>query len=153
MNTTTQDRPLQTTTITVQYVNEPMEGKKKGSIRDADGVYYGAYPDKLKLFEPGEDYEIAFKEDNGFRAVMAAKRVQRQQQQRTAPVSQDAPKTNGNYRQVTHPTDAKSMFVCSQINAMITSHQIEMTVEAVARAIRMLGEAYDLGNSTENQFR
>lgn len=54
-------------TIKVAYVNPPKPGKKLGSIKDENGNYYGVWPDKLSLFEPGRTYTIEFTEENGFK--------------------------------------------------------------------------------------
>lgn len=58
---------MQTTTVTVQYVNQPKPGKKMGSIKASDGKYYNVWPDKLPLFSEGSTYTINYTEDNGFR--------------------------------------------------------------------------------------
>lgn len=54
-------------TITVQYVNPPKPGKKKGSVKSVAGKTYGVWPDKLDLFQPGGTYvvEVEQNEFNG----------------------------------------------------------------------------------------
>ena len=47
-------------TVMVQYVNQPKEGKKQGSIKTDDGRYFGVWPEKLCLYTPGEFYEIEY---------------------------------------------------------------------------------------------
>jgi hypothetical protein len=170
MNTQTIDRPaIKTAMVTVQYVNPAKSPGKSGSIKDVDGQYFGVRPAMLSSFEPGEAYHVEFTEkvNSGVLYRDIVRIVQPQSQgisprqadfltreeieaqrrpQRTAPMNAHTPAPAPNYRQQTHPADARSMFVCSQLNAMIQTHQIELTVEAVARAIQMLGQAYDLGN-------
>jgi hypothetical protein len=51
---------MPTATVEVAYVNEPKPGKKMGSIKATNGTYYGVWPDKLNLFEPGRTYEIIY---------------------------------------------------------------------------------------------
>ena len=45
-------------TIKVQFVNQPKEGKKKGSIKTEDGRYFDVWPNMLSQFSRGESYEI-----------------------------------------------------------------------------------------------
>lgn len=67
---------VQTEVVTVKYVNPPKAKNRSGSIKDTQDRYFGAWPDKLKMFEEGATYEIAFNESaNGFRNIMAAKRL------------------------------------------------------------------------------
>jgi hypothetical protein len=49
-------------TIKVQFVNQPKEGQRKGSIKGDDGNYYGVWPDKLSLFQKGQTYTIEYTE-------------------------------------------------------------------------------------------
>lgn len=51
---------MPTTAIKVSFVNEPKPGKKMGSIRTDDGVYYSVYPEKLDMFLPGQSYRINY---------------------------------------------------------------------------------------------
>lgn len=69
------------------------------------------------------------------------------------PPRQERPQSNGNgnYYRPTSPQDARRMFLCSQLNAMITSHQVTMTSQGIAEAIAMLAEAYDATIGAEDQ--
>ena len=51
---------MHTATIEVQYVNEPKEGKKMGSVKTKDGEYYSVWPDKLANFKPGMSYAVEY---------------------------------------------------------------------------------------------
>jgi len=51
-------------TVDVQYVNQPKEGKKMGSIKTTDGRYFGVYPDKLHQFTAGMPITIEFDSNN-----------------------------------------------------------------------------------------
>jgi hypothetical protein len=53
---------MHTATIEVQYVNEPKEGKKMGTVKTVDGEYYSVWPDKLSLYKPGGTYEVQYTE-------------------------------------------------------------------------------------------
>lgn len=50
------------TTVTVQYVNQPREGKKMGSIKTEDGAYYSVNPSDLGQFQKGQTYSIEYDE-------------------------------------------------------------------------------------------
>lgn len=143
--------PITHATVTVAYVNPPKEGKRKGSIKDSAGVYYGVWTDKLSNFEPGETYEIDYRENNGFRDVVAVKRAQPKQQQqddrgytvvRTADPTPKAP-PNGYYRP-TSPEDKASMFRCACVTAAIKSRQVALTRDALASLIQEVNAAYEL---------
>ncbi len=54
-------------TVCVQYVNEPREGKKQGSIKTDDGRYFNVWPEKLELYTAGMTYEIEY--DAKFKTV------------------------------------------------------------------------------------
>lgn len=54
-------------TVTVEYVNEPKPGKKKGSIKTKELGYIGVWPDKLPQFTKGMIYEIQYKENGEFK--------------------------------------------------------------------------------------
>jgi hypothetical protein len=141
--------PLEHATIKVQYVNPPKEGKKKGSVRDTEGDYYGVWIDKLATFEPGGSYEITFRETNGYRDVVAVKPVVQQQKapndytvvRTAAPHEKHSAPANGYYRP-TSPRDAERMFVCSILNAFIQTGRIENEGQALARAVNTLREVW-----------
>jgi hypothetical protein len=50
--------------ITVQYVNPPKGGKKRGTIKDSSGNLYGVWPDKIGLFQPGSTYDVEINESH-----------------------------------------------------------------------------------------
>ena len=54
---------MATATVTVKFVNQPREGKKKGNIKTADGQQYGVWADKLSQFQPGKTYEIEYESE------------------------------------------------------------------------------------------
>ena len=77
--------------------------------------------------------------------------------QRSAPVDPPPPQRqpqngNGNgYYRPTSPKDARRMFICSQMNALITSHQVRPNTDDIAAAIAMLSDAYDMTLGQEDQ--
>lgn len=112
---------MATATVTVQYVNQPKEGQRKGSIKTTDGSYYGVWPDKLGLFTKGGTYQIEFTE-----TVSDSGKVFRDFKQMVGAPTQggySGPRrgsNGGNYRP-TAPQDAERMFVCSILNAFAQS--------------------------------
>ena len=169
----TAERAREHAIVTVAYVNEPKGKAVSGSIKDANGDYYGVHRSGLHLFAQGRAYEFDFTTNGaGFRDVdvksvqpigphpapaqhggnvtnypsQVAARRDGGQQQRTAPVQQQtAPQNgNGNYYKPVSPKEARRMFICSQMNALITSRQIvPLNAQTIAEAIAMLAEAYD----------
>jgi hypothetical protein len=167
-------------TITVQFVNEKKPGARNASIKDIDGAYYWVKPEMLQVFQPGGVYEISFTtaQSNGYtnRTIKSAEaqqpaprpapRAQASQGSRPAvkqsvpvaeaPPHQEPPKqpqngNGGNYFRPTSPKDAKRMFICSQLNAIITSRQVAMNAQAIADTITMLTDAYDATIGLEDQ--
>jgi hypothetical protein len=61
--------------ITVQFLNQPKAGKKKGSIKTTDGEYIGCWPNELDNFQEGGSYtvEIEFNDFNGKQYMNLAK--------------------------------------------------------------------------------
>ena len=56
-----------TSQVTVDYVNEPKEGKPFGSIKTKELGYVSVPPDKLGLFEKGGKYSINYETtDRGY---------------------------------------------------------------------------------------
>lgn len=46
-------------TVTVQFVNPPKPGKKRGTIKTTEGETFGVWPDRMSLFQAGGTYDIA----------------------------------------------------------------------------------------------
>jgi hypothetical protein len=130
---------MPTGTITVKYVNPPKAGKKKGTIKSADGQMFGVWADKLNEFTPDMIYEIEYSEEawNGqtYRTISKA-----------TPKT-PAPASNGNgakynsYRE-TSPTDAERMFVCSLLNAAISAGKLQLSAESLVAAIKTTRAAW-----------
>lgn len=153
--------------ITVAQIMPAPGPGKSARIKDTDGMMFGIYPDKMNGVEIGGAYEIEFtaKVSNGvtYRDIKAIRGTQRpgpapeqftagRPQQAAKPAaSQPNGQQNGNYFRPTAPKDARRMFICSQINALITSHQVRADVQSIANAIAMLCDAYDATLGQEDQ--
>lgn len=56
---------MPSTTINVRFINQPKPGQRSGSVRDANGVYYGVPPNMLGMFRENTSYEIFYEESQG----------------------------------------------------------------------------------------
>jgi hypothetical protein len=128
---------MPTGTITVKYVNQPKPGKKKGTVKTADGQMFGVWADKLAQFSPNMIYEVEYSEEmwqgQTYRTITKA----------TSKSAAQAP-TNGarnTYRE-TSPGDAERMFVCSLLNAAIAAGKLQLGSEALVSAIKTTRSAW-----------
>ena len=174
MNTMTMERPPLVSIVgTVVNISPAPAGNRSGKIKLDDGRILSAFADKLQMIEIGGTYDfgcvVTQKAGVNYHDVKAIRPAQSQQYsapprsqpsrvapgetQRSAPVNQhvDPPRqpsngngNNGAYYRPTSPKDARRMFICSQMNALIQSHQIApLNAQSIADAIAMLAEAYD----------
>ena len=166
MNTTTLERG----TITVARIIPAKDRGKSATIKDVDGLMFGIWPDKLGLVNEGGSYEIDFSETvkNGttyrdikaIRQVQGAQRAQAAQRQSdpfvtsdevrqarslgAAATPQEPAKANGNgqYYRPTAPRDAERMFVCSTLNAFISTGRVECDANELAQRVNILREVW-----------
>jgi hypothetical protein len=114
---------MPTMTMTVKYVNPPKAGKQRGSIKGTDDQILGVFADKMHLFEPGSTYEIEYTEtvSSGvtYRNVKSATAI-------AAPTTSSAPSptAHNTYRE-TSANDAKRMFVCANLSALIRAGEVK----------------------------
>ena len=143
---------MQTATVEVTFVKQPAEGKQYGSIKGANNDWWPVKMDRIREFEPGNAYELAYTEsEKGFKNIIGVKKINVQPAphgdftQISEPKA--APKqTNGQqYWQPkpTSPKDGKRMCVTSLMNAGITSHQIPFTEEGLEAGFRAVSNAFD----------
>ena len=172
MNTVTTERPPLTKIVgTVADITAAEARNKPGKIELEDGKILRAFADKLQMVQVGGTYDFGCERNevggvtyNNVKAIRASSAPQhqhpraqaqhaRQDVQRSEPPEperqpQRQPNNGGNgnggnYYRPTAPKDARRMFICSQMNALITSHQVQPNAQAIADAIAMLSEAYD----------
>jgi len=119
-------------TVTVDYVNPPKEGKRFGSIKSKDGVYYGVRQGQLGEFQKGGTYEIEYDEEQGrdgkiWKTVKAVK-------------SASITSGNGGAKQIQRETsgkDAERIFVCGIVNNAVRAGKLSPDdTEAVVHVIR-----------------
>jgi hypothetical protein len=143
---------MPTMTMTVKYVNSPKAGKQRGSIKGTDDQILGVFADKMHLFEPGTTYEIEYTEtvSSGvtYRNVKSATAV-------AAPAAAaNAPPSNGfnTYRE-TSQADAKRMFVCANLSALIRAGEVKNDKASLWNATQLLCSLWDHTFGEAGTFR
>jgi hypothetical protein len=146
---------MPTTTLTVKLINPP-GSTGRGSIVGMDDQRLGVFSEKVGLFEVGKTYEIEFTEtDRGGKTLRNVKSATLKAgasppaQQAAAVPSNGNGNGNGHYRP-TDPTDAKRIFVCANLTAMIRAGKVDNTKESVWATTQLLCQVYDhtFGNNT-----
>lgn len=128
--------------IQVQYVNDPKPGKKWGSIKATDGIYYYGPPSVLQAFQVGDECTIEFEnsDDGQFRQVK--KKLSQTPPVLTRPIPQPP-------RARTNPTDSEHIFITAIAKEMV---EPRMSMTEVVDLINGLRAVYrtTLG-ATESQ--
>jgi hypothetical protein len=140
---------MQTATIAVTYVGPPKQGKQYGFIKGADNTTFPVKQDRIREFEPGNTYELAYTEGtNGFKNIIGVKRIEEPQRRHGAtliPPAQTQPKapqpSNGYYRP-TAPKDSERMWTCAILGHIIDRGGIELNEEALVHAVNTLRAVY-----------
>ena len=115
---------MTTTVVTVDFVNPPREGKKKGSIKTKELGYVGVWPDKLSLFEKGKKYEIEWKEQGQYKDFVKM-------------IGQ--PQAGNGKRDDATP---ERIFVCGIVNSAVSSGKVEPTVGNLTALTNAAREAW-----------
>ena len=67
---------MNTATIKVQHVFPPKEGKQYGAIKGANNESWPVKAERIREFEPGNSYELAYTEsNNGWRNIIGVKKI------------------------------------------------------------------------------
>ena len=142
---------MQTATIEVTFVKPPAEGKQYGSVKGANNDWWPVKMDRIREFEAGNKYELAYTEsDKGFKNIIGVKKIVSQAAQPeprfhgeefNEPQRRNGTQVKPNGQQYyqprpTAPRDAERMFVCSLLNAFIETGRCECeTTELKARVV------------------
>lgn len=125
---------MKTANINVKYVNQPGEGKKRGTLKTADGELYGVMVGMLGQFTPNNTYDVTYSERpyNGqiYKTIETAKQTS------------SGGSSTGRTRDATSSVDAERMFVCSLLNAYIQAGKIDLRSDSVISATRFLRDAW-----------
>jgi len=130
-------------TLTIAEIRRPSEGKDRGNIIGRDGTKLGCFREKFGLFQVGQTYDIEVTDGqyaNVKSATLKDGASPPTQQTGSAPASTG--NGNGHYRP-TDPTDAKRIFVCANLTAMIRAGKVENTKESVWATTQLLCQVYD----------
>lgn len=126
-------------TATVAYVNDPKPGKKNGSIKLGDGTYLGVRPNMLSQFSAGKTYDIEYEEHDyqgqTYKTVKTAKA------QVNGASAQGAPPQRASWS----PKDSEHAFVTKILGDAVRGGQIELTVDTLTAAVRMLRKVHKQG--------
>ncbi|HWX14329.1 MAG TPA: hypothetical protein VNY06_05660 [Methylocella sp.] len=153
---------MQTATIAVTYVGPPKQGKQYGFIKGADNTTFPVKQDRIREFEPGNTYELAYTEGtNGFKNIIGVKRIVQQAEPRgeyteiteptqrrngatlTPAVTQAKPQApqNGYYRP-TAPKDSERMWTCAILGHIIDRGGVELNEASLIDAVNTLRGVY-----------
>ena len=151
---------MQTATVDVTFVKPPAEGKQYGSIKGANNEWWPVKNDRIREFEPGNQYELAYTEsDKGFKNIIGVKKIVAEparsarsegasfvEPQRsngaTAP-AQAKPQAQQYYQhRPTAPRDAERMFVCSLLNAFIETGRCECDANELKARVEVLRKVW-----------
>ena len=143
---------MPTMTMTVKYVNPPKAGKQRGSIKGADDQILGVFADKVHLFEPGSTYDIEYTEtvSSGvtYRNVKSATAVAAA----AAPANAAPSAAHNTYRE-TSANDAKRMFVCANLSALIRAGEVKNYKASLWNATQLLCSLWDHTFGEAGTFR
>lgn len=126
---------MSTAAVSVAFVNQPKEGKAKGSIKTTEGEYYEVFPNQLGLFRPGASYEIDYSERNwNGKTYRTVNKCRPQDKPAVVRSSEQAPVAGGNSEEFE--------FVARALSASIQACAVEYTQQGLTEAARMLRQAY-----------
>ena len=117
-----------TTTVVPSFVNPPKAGKREGSIKVADGSYYGVPPALLSNFQAGNSYTVEYTEKQGtgqwagkvFRSITRIAATEQAKPEQAA-----AQQSGGGTRYgATDDKTAERIFCCGALNAAIQSGNV-----------------------------
>lgn len=153
---------MQTATIEVVFVKPPADGKQYGSVKTTNNDWWPVKQDRIKEFETGNKYELAYTEsDKGFKNIIGVKKIVTQPEPRgeftefreperrngstLMPAASAQPKPaqqqNGYYRP-TALRDAERMFVCSLLNAFIETGRCECDANELKARVEVLRKVW-----------
>lgn len=162
------DRTSEHGVITIANIYPARPGKKTATIKDTDGMLFSVWPNLVSQFRAGETFEIEFtsKDVNGvtYRDIKSGRVTTPPSpppSQFTAQNPVPAPRSlssaaaqpeagrNGSsggsqYYRPTSPRDAERMFVCSTLNAFISTGRIDCHHKMIAECVNELRAAWQM---------
>ena len=147
---------MQVTTIHVTEVVPPQPGKKRGRVKDSSGALYQAGYPLLSSFQPGNSYNIVYKDDSfnnvSFRVIESIQGAAQGGQPQSTPyqptTTMPQPRQQYNVPAPQTHTDptAERIFVCGALNAALSNpnmHPATLTSNQVAGMVKVYREAWD----------
>jgi len=153
---------METATIEVAFVKPPAEGKQYGSVKTINNEWWPVKQDRIREFEPGNKYELAYTEsDKGFKNIIGVKKIvaetarpqrfegtefrepQRNGATLTTAAAQPKAQTpaNGYYRP-TAPKDSERMWTCAILGHVIDRGSVDLNEDALIHAVNTLRAVY-----------
>ena len=144
---------LEQATIRVAKVFDLKTGRRRGTLKDANGVLWSPWAKDMATYVEGRDYTVEFEiNENGGVAyrniesgrVLAAKsEPQRSSSTVSNGHSIGTRKMNDQqFYRPTSPRDAERMFVCSTLNAFIQTGRVDQDVTALTNYVETLRQVW-----------
>jgi hypothetical protein len=131
--------------ITVQYVNPPKAGKKRGTIKDSDGNIYGVFPDKISLFQPGGTYDVEIREshvgDEIFRNITDGVLCAPRKGSTMIPSTNTAPQVPG-FGNGSGTSKDEQLFVLAILKSLIEAGEIHADQGELVNAVQTLRDVW-----------
>lgn len=121
-------------TIVVQYVNQPKPGKKMGSIKTRDGRYFGCWPDKLALFNPGGEYVVETETTGDFTKIKGLANG-------NVPLTAVGQKGGAKYG-ATDDATAERIYCCGILNAAVSGGHLPVSTASLVAATNAARQAW-----------
>jgi hypothetical protein len=138
-------------TISVKYVNQPDKNPDYGSLRDANGNYWGVPKNMFSQFQPDHSYCVGY---TTFTAKTGKEYHTIKEIKVDAPVlpkSCTPPATNGNGQRMNGDKD-RFIFMCGALNRFIQTGKLSVDADQIEVAIRQLYRGYDQAHGIAEQI-
>lgn len=133
---------MPTTRVTIKYVNEPKEGKTRGSIKGTEGDFFGCPQGMLRHFQAGKTYDVTYSESGEWKTVTGAAEVLAEVRRGAPASSEPAAPSTGGYYKPTCPQDAERMFVCATLGALIRAGEVKNDKRQLWNTTNMLRDLW-----------
>lgn len=131
---------MNTTTIEVEAVSPPRDGKKQATVKTRDGKWFGIWPKNMGLLRPGRVYEVTFTERNWNNKTYRTIEEITLAPNAMAPIEQE--RSSRPAPSIDTPTNQEFMFVTRMLSAMVQGGRVAQSEEELAKAAQMLRGAY-----------
>jgi hypothetical protein len=137
-------------TISVKYVNQPDKNPEYGSLKDANGNYWGVPKSMLSQFQPDHSYRVGY---TTFTAKTGKEYHTIKEIEVDAPglppPTHNRPHSNGNGHANGASKD-RFIFMCGALNRFIQTGKLSVDADQIEVAIRHLYRGYDQAHDATN---